>query len=56
MTVEFLKSFSKDLDKISSSTAKTQFKKTIIVLEKAVNLKDVPSNQKLKGHQNAFRI
>ena len=56
MTVEFLKSFSKDLDRISSSTAKTQLKQTIIVIEKAASLQDVPNAKKLKDHRNAFRI
>jgi len=56
MTVEFSKSFSKDLDKISSSTVKNQIKQVIVALEKAEKLQDIPGTKKLKGHRNAYRI
>jgi mRNA interferase RelE/StbE len=56
MTVEFLKSFSKDLDKVSSATVKNQIKQIITSLEKAENLQEIPSTKKLKGHRNAYRI
>ena len=56
MTVEFLKSFSNDLDKISSATVKRQLKQTIILLENATTLQAIPNTRKLKGHRNAYRI
>jgi mRNA interferase RelE/StbE len=56
MTVEFLKGFSKDLDKVSSVTVKNQIKQIITSLEKAETLQKIPSTKKLKGHRNAYRI
>lgn len=56
MTVEFLKSFSKDLDKVSSATVRTQLKQVVVALEKAEHLQNFPGTKKLKGHRSAYRI
>jgi mRNA interferase RelE/StbE len=56
MTVEFLKSFSKDLDKITSSIVKSQIKQVIISIENTANLREIPNIKKLKGHRSAYRI
>ena len=56
MKVEFLKQFSKDLDKISSKSIKNQIEELIIVLESAESLQSISNTKKLKGHRNAYRI
>lgn len=56
MTVEFLKSFSKDLDRLSSKSVKAQLMKLVLTLEQAESLHQIPDTKKLKGHRNAYRI
>ena len=56
MKVEFLKSFSKDLDSINSKSVKQSLIRVIAILEKADNLSNIPNLKKLKGHRNAYRI
>lgn len=56
MKVEFLKSFSKDLDSINSKSVKQSLIRVIAILEKADNLTDIPNLKRLKGHRNAYRI
>jgi mRNA interferase RelE/StbE len=56
MKVEFLKTFSKDLDNINSNTAKRSLVRVIELLEQADSLIDVPNLKKLKGHKTAYRI
>jgi mRNA interferase RelE/StbE len=56
MKVEFLKSFSKDLDAVNSKSAKQSLIRIVELLEKVEGLKDVPNIKKLKGFRNAYRI
>ena len=56
MKVEFLKSFSKDLDIVSSKTIKNSLTKTIELIESANSLDQIPNIKKLKGHKSAFRV
>lgn len=56
MKVEFLRPFSKDLDKISSKSVKNQIKGLIVTFESAENIQSISNTKKLKGHRNAYRI
>ena len=56
MKVEFLKSFSKDLDSVNSKSAKQSLVRLIESLEKVEDLKDIPNLKKLKGFKNAYRV
>ena len=56
MKVEFLKSFSKDIDSLNSKSVKQSLIRIIEYLEKAEDLTKVPHLKKLKGHRNAYRI
>ena len=56
MKVEFLKSFSKDLDSINSKSVKQSLIRIVELLEKVEDLKDIPNIKKLKGFRNAYRI
>jgi mRNA interferase RelE/StbE len=56
MKVEFLKSFSKDLDSINSKSAKKSLLLLIEILEQATDLTNISNIKKLKGHKNAYRI
>jgi mRNA-degrading endonuclease RelE of RelBE toxin-antitoxin system len=56
MKVEFLKTFSKDLDSINSKSTKNSLIRIIELLEKAEDLNKVSNLKKLKGHKNAYRM
>ena len=56
MQVEFLSSFSKDLDKIKSKKLKKSIISVIEKIEEANSLKEVANIKKLAGHQSAYRI
>lgn len=56
MKVEFLKSFSKDLDNIKTAAVKQSLIRLIQRLEDVDALQEIPNTKKLKGHRNAFRI
>ena len=56
MKVEFLKSFSKDLDSVNSKSVKQSLARIVELLEKVEDLKDIPNIKKLKGFRNAYRI
>ena len=56
MQVEFLSSFSKDLDKIKSKKLKKSIISIIEKVEKANSLQEIPNVRKLVGHQTAYRI
>jgi mRNA interferase RelE/StbE len=56
MKVEFLKSFSKDLDSVNSKSVKQSLIRIVELLEEIQDLKDVPNIKKLKGFRNAYRI
>ena len=56
MKVEFLKSFSKDLDSVHSKSVKQSLVRIIESLEKQDDLNNIPNLKKLKGFRNAYRI
>ena len=56
MKVEFLKSFSKDLDSINSKSVKQSLVRTIEMLEEATDISKLQNIKKLKGFRNAYRI
>lgn len=56
MKVEFLKTFSKDLDNIKVATVKQRLESLIENLEAASQLNEIPNTKKLKGHKSAYRI
>jgi mRNA interferase RelE/StbE len=56
MEVEFLEKFGKDLDKLNQSFVKKAVQKTIIRVETANSLHEIPHLKKLAGHKSAYRI
>jgi len=56
MKTEFLKSFSKDLDKITLQDVKNNVAKTIESIEAASSLRHIKNLKKLKGFSNAYRV
>ncbi len=55
MKVEFLKSFSKDTDKIPLKSVKSALKRLIELMETADTLSKIPNTKKLQGHKTAYR-
>lgn len=56
MKVEFLKQFSKDLDKLHVRAVKQSLLRVIESLESAETLETIPNIKKLKGFRSAYRI
>ena len=56
MKVEFLKSFSKDINSIRSKSVKQSLIRVIESLEKADDLSKISNIKKLKGFRYAYRI
>lgn len=56
MKVEFLKSFSKDIDDLKLKSVKQNLLRLIELLESEDNLENIPNLKKLKGHRSAYRI
>jgi mRNA interferase RelE/StbE len=56
MQVEFLASFNKDISKLSSSSLRKSLKRTILYIEIAKTLSDIPNLKKLSGFTDAYRI
>lgn len=56
MGVEFLDRFSKDLDKISQKSIRSNIAKLIVNIEPAKSLAEINQTKKLKGHKSAYRI
>jgi addiction module RelE/StbE family toxin len=56
MKVEFLKSFSKDLDDVNSKQLKSSLLKVIDLMESASILTEIANTKKLKGHKSAYRV
>lgn len=56
MQVEFLSSFSKDLDKIKSKKLKESVKSLIEKIGRSESLSEIPNIKRLEGHKNAYRI
>ncbi len=55
MKVQFLQSFSKDIDKIHLKSVKASLKRLIELIESAETLSNIPNTKKLKGHKTAYR-
>lgn len=56
MKVEFLRKFSKDLDRIPFKSTKLALLKVITEIEGAESLDGFPNLKKLSGHKSAYRI
>jgi len=56
MKVEFLKSFSKDIDGLKNKSAKNALIRIIELMESTDSLDKIPNTKKLKGHKSAYRI
>jgi mRNA interferase RelE/StbE len=56
MKVEFLKSFSKDLDDLKVKSVKQNLLQLIELLESEDSLENISNLKKLKGHRSAYRI
>ena len=56
MNIEFLKSFSKDLDHLQVKSIKQSLLRVIDSIESAESLAGFPNLKKLKGHKSAYRI
>ena len=56
MKVEFLKSFSKDLDSIKVKSVKQALINLIALMERVNSLEEIPGIKKLKGHKSAYRV
>jgi mRNA interferase RelE/StbE len=56
MKIEFLKSFSKDLDGIKNKSTKNSLLRVIELLKATDTLDKIPNIKKLKGHKSAYRI
>lgn len=56
MKVEFLKNFSKDLDKLKVQSTQKALLQIIHTIEKVERFEQIPNTKKLKGHKSAYRI
>lgn len=56
MKLVFLKKFSKDLDKISSTKDKQSILETIELVRSAKSSKEITGIKKLKGFDDAYRL
>ena len=56
MRIEFLDKFDRDLDDITAKHVRQAVEKTIVRVENAKTLADVPQVKKLSGFKSAFRI
>lgn len=56
MRIKYLKSFEKDLRKVTDKKVKLKLKNNILEMKEAQRLDDIKSVKKLVGHPNAFRI
>lgn len=56
MQIEFLATFSKDLDRISQKSVKTSLSKLIQQVEQSENLSNISNLKKLVGHKSAYRV
>lgn len=55
MKVEFLKSFSKDIDEIPMKSIKLSLKRIIELMETTGSLSNIPNTKKLQSHKTAYR-
>ena len=56
MIVEFDRSFSKKLNKISDRTLCSKIEKVILHLENAASIEEIKNNKKLAGFSNYYRV
>ncbi len=56
MKVEYLKSFSKDLDNLQNKNIKSRLIRVLESLEETETIENIANIKKLKGHKSAYRI
>lgn len=56
MQIEFLAKFSKDIDRISQKSVKTNLFKLIQLIEQSEDLNNITNLKKLVGHKSAYRV
>lgn len=56
MKTEFLKQFSKDLNKITLQSTLDDIMTSIKIVEEATSMRDIKNFKKLKGYKNVYRI
>ena len=56
MIVEFDKSFGRSLDKINDKSLLARLQKTILEMERAMNLSEVKNVKKMAGFRNYYRV
>lgn len=56
MKVEFHSKFNKDIKAIKKAEVKQSIEQTILTVEEAPSMNDVPNLLKMKGAENAYRI
>ena len=56
MQIEFLAKFSKDIDRITQKSVKTNLFKLIQLIEQSEDLNNITNLKKLVGHKSAYRV
>jgi mRNA interferase RelE/StbE len=56
MQVEFLDKFTKDVDRISLKSVRSNLVKLVAQIESSENLIEIQNLKKLKGHKSAYRV
>ncbi|MBL7889420.1 MAG: type II toxin-antitoxin system RelE/ParE family toxin [Bacteroidia bacterium] len=56
MQVDFLSKFSKDIDRITVKSVRSNLLKLIELMESEENLNNIPHLKKLAGHKSAYRV
>lgn len=56
MQVEFLSSFSKDVNRVNVKSVKSNLIKLIELIENSDSLINIPNIKKLVGHKSAYRV
>ena len=56
MTVEFTRTFLKDIQKLTQNSIKSDIADIIVEVEKAALITEIRNVKKLKGHRTAFRL
>ncbi len=56
MEIEFLEKFSRDLDRLVDASTRRAVRKTIISIQHADTLSEIPNIKKLRGFKSAYRI
>ena len=54
MNTDFRNSFGRDLKKIVNKTLKAEIKQSVLSVENAISIGDIPELKKLKGYKNGI--